>query len=134
MMGLRPIFSTPRPVPGRRIPLAAGTATIVLGLPVFLAAGWSLGAWVLAAVLWAAGEAFALWIGRLPLGADNLVTSGLAGVGMTFRSIGVMVVLIAVTLSNRHLGVPAAGLYVVAYSVELAVSLVAYFGGGKSAA
>jgi hypothetical protein len=128
-MGFGRIFSTPRPVPGRRVPVAAGTAVVVLGLPVFVAADWSLGAWVLAAVLWAAGEAFAAWIGRLPLGADNLVSSGIAGVAMTFRSIGVMVVLIAVTLANRSLGVPAAGLYVLAYSVELAVSLVSYFGG-----
>ena len=131
MMGLGPIFSTPRPVPGRRVPLAAGTATVLLGLPVFVAAGWSLGAWALAAVLWAAGETFAWWIGRLPLGADNLVTSGIAGVGMTFRSIGVMVVLIAVTLSDRSLGIPAAGLYVLAYSVELATSLVVYFSGSR---
>lgn len=131
MMGLRPIFSTPRPVPGRRLPAAAGAATVALGLPVFVAAGWSVGAWVLAAVLWVAGEAFAWWIGRLPLGADNLVSSGVAGVAMTFRSIGVMVVLIAVTLSDRSLGIPAAGLYVLAYSVELAVSLTEYFTGGK---
>ncbi|HET7045994.1 MAG TPA: hypothetical protein VFI37_14190 [Gaiellaceae bacterium] len=118
-------------MPGRRVPLLAGTLIVLLGLPVFLAAGWSLAAWVLAAVLWAAGEAFAAWVGRLPLGADNLVSSGIAGVAMTFRSIGVMVVLIAVTLSDRSVGIPAAALYILAYSVELATSLVSYFGGEK---
>lgn len=131
MMGLRPIFSTPRPVPARRVPVAAGGLTVLLGLPVFVAADWPIAAWVLTAVLWTAGEAFAYWIGRLPLGADNLTTSGIAGIGMTFRSIGVMVVLIAVTLANRDLGIPAAGLFVLAYTVELAVSLLSYFGGAK---
>ena len=128
-MSGRAIFSTPRPVPGRRIPTAAGTLVVLLGLPIFVTAGWPVGAWALAAVLWAAGEAFSYAIARLPLGADNLAASGLAAVAMTVRSIGIMVVLIAVTVADRDLGIPAAGLYIAAYSVGLAVSLVVYFGG-----
>ena len=132
MMGMKEIFSTPRPVPGRAVPAAAGTLVVALGLPVFLAAGWPLTAWVLTAVLWAAGEAFYYGLSRLPLGADNLSSSGLAGIGMTMRGIAIMVVLLAVTVANRDVGIPAVGLYVAAYTVELAVSLATYFVGSRS--
>jgi len=129
---MRGIFTTPRPVPGRLVPAAAGALVVVLGLPVFLAAGWPLAAWGLTAVLWAAGEAFYVALGRLPLGADNLASSGVAGVGMTLRGIAIMVVLIAVTVADRDVGIPAVGLYVVAYTVELGVSLASYFAGSRS--
>ena len=36
------VFSTPRPVPGRRVPALAGAAVIVLALPVFLVGGFPL--------------------------------------------------------------------------------------------
>lgn len=121
------IFSTPRPVPNRRWPAAAGTLVVLLALPVFLAAGWSLAAWGLAAALWAGGELLAFALGRLPLGLDNLAASGMAGIGMTFRVIAVMVVLIAVAATNEELAVPAAALFIAAYTLELALSLVTYF-------
>ena len=124
----RPILSTPRPVPGRRLPSTAGSLVLLLGLPVFAAAGWSLGAWGLAAALWVAGEAFAFAVARLPLSLNNLVSSGLVGIAMTFRVIVVMFVLIAVAVSNESLALPAGLLYVAAYSVELALSLLLYFG------
>src|SRR5579864_7672289 len=58
------VFSTPRPVPGRRVPTLAGAAVVVLALPVFLVGGFSVSGWALAAVLWAAGEALGLWLTR----------------------------------------------------------------------
>ena len=128
---MRGIFTTPRPVPGRLVPAAAAGVAVVLALPVFLAAGWPLAAWGLAAALWTAGELFYLALSRLPLGADNLASSGVAGIGMTLRGIVIMVVLIAVTVANRDIGIPAVGLYVVAYTVELAASLASYFTGGR---
>jgi hypothetical protein len=123
------IFATPRPVPSRKWPALAATVLIALALPVYLVAGWPISAWSLAAVLWVAGELFAFALGRLPLGVDNLATSGMVAIGMTVRVIAVMVVLIAVTVADRRLGVAAALLYVAAYTVELLVSLVTYFGG-----
>ena len=36
------MFETPRPVPGALVPALAGTAVVVLALPVFAAAGWPL--------------------------------------------------------------------------------------------
>jgi hypothetical protein len=126
------ILSTPRPIPDRRWPALAGTLVVLLALPVFLAAGWSLSAWGLAAALWAGGELLALALARLPLGLDNLAASGMAGIGMTFRVIAVMVVLIAVAARNEDLAVPAAALFIAAYTLELALSLVAYFAGRQA--
>jgi hypothetical protein len=126
------ILSTPRPIPDRRWPALAGTLVVLLALPVFLAAGWSLSAWGLAAALWAGGELLALALARLPLGLDNLAASGMAGIGMTFRVIAVMVVLIAVAARNEELAVPAAALFIAAYTLELALSLVAYFAGRQA--
>jgi hypothetical protein len=125
------VFSTPRPVPGRRVPALAGAAVIVLGLPVFLVGGFPIGGWGLAAVLWAAGEALSFWLGRIPTGADHLRKSGMVALAMSFRGIGVMVVLLAVTVANKGLGVSAVALYALAYSLTLGVSLLEYFGSEK---
>jgi hypothetical protein len=123
------ILTTPRPVPSRVWPAVAGTSVVALGLPVFLVAGWPLAGWAIAAVLWVAGEALAFLLGRLPADLDHLAASGFVGIAMTVRVIGVMVVLIAVTVADRPVGVAAAGLYIAAYTLELAVSLAAYFSG-----
>jgi len=125
------LLSTPRPVPGRRTPALAGAAVVVLALPVFLVAGFPLGGWALAAVLWLAGEALALWLARLPIGADHLGMSGLVALAHSFRGIGVIVVLLAVTLANRHVGLAALAVYALAYSLSLGVSLVVYFSGER---
>ena len=125
------VFSTPRPAPGRRAPVLAGAGVVVLSLPVFLVAGFPLGGWALAAVLWAAGEALGLWLAKMPTGADHLGRSGLVAVAMAFRGIGVMVVLLAVTVANKHVGVAAVAVYALAYSLSLGVSLVEYFSGDK---
>jgi len=123
------IFSTPRPIPGRTWPAVAGTAVILLALPAAVAAGAPLAGWALAAALWFAGEVIALLLTRLPLGADNLAASGMRAVGMTLRAIAIMVVLLAVTAANEAVGVTAVITYVAAYSLQLLVSLMAYFGG-----
>ena len=125
------VFSTPRPVPGRRVPALAGAAVIVLGLPVFLVGGFPLGGWALAAVLWTAGEALSVWLARIPTGADHLKKSGMVALAMSFRGIGVMVVLLAVTVANKGLGVSAVALYALAYSLTLGISLLEYFTSDK---
>jgi hypothetical protein len=122
------VFSTPRPVPGRRVPALAGAAVIVLGLPVFLVGGFSLAGWALAAVLWAAGEALGLWLARIPTGADHLRKSGLVAVTMSFRGIAVMVALLAVTVADKSVGISAVVLYALAYTLTLGISLAEYFG------
>lgn len=125
------ILSTPRPVPGRRAPVLAGAGVVVLALPVFLVAGFPIGGWVLAAVLWGAGELLGIWLNRLPTGADHLGSSGLVALAHSFRGIGVIVVLAAVTVANRDVGIAALAVYAFAYSLSLAVSLIEYFAGEK---
>jgi hypothetical protein len=122
------MFETPRPVPGRLLPTIAGAGLLALALPVVLAARLPFAAWVLAVVLWLAGQGLALLLARLGLGADKLAASGVVGIGMTLRSVAVGVVLIAVAATDARLGLSAAVLYALAYTLELTVSLLAYFG------
>jgi hypothetical protein len=125
---LKDLFATPRPKPSRFAPSLAGAAVIALALPVFLVAGWPLRGWALGAVLWIAAQALGALLARLPLGADNLAAAGVVGIGMMFRPVAVMVVAIAVATADASLGVAAALLYARAYTLELTVSLVTYFG------
>jgi hypothetical protein len=81
------VFETPRPVPGRLVPALAGTIVVGLALPVFVAAGWPIDGWLLAATLWVAAEAFAWLLTRLPLGTGNLAAAGMRGIGTSFRAI-----------------------------------------------
>ncbi len=122
------VFTTPRPVPGRLAPALAGSALVLLALPVFALAGWSLRGWGLAAVLWAGGQGLAALLTRLPLGAGNLAASGVRGIGMSFRAFIVGIPLVAVTVADARVGLAAALLYALAYTLELAVSLIAFFG------
>jgi hypothetical protein len=127
------VFSTPRPAPSRLLPVLAGGLVIVLALPVFLAAGWSLAGWGLAAVLWLAAQALTLLLTRLRPGAGNLAASGVVGISMMFRAVAVGVVVIAVAASNPEVGLAAALLYALAYTLEFALSLVTYFGSEPAA-
>ena len=127
------MFETPRPVPGRLVPALAGSAVVVLALPVFVAAGWPLRGWVLAATLWLAGQLFALLLTRLPLGMGNLAAAGMRGIGTSSRALLIGIPLVAVTIADEGVGMAAAAVYVLAFTVELAVSLVEYFGQEASA-
>ena len=126
------VFSTPRPMPQRALPIVAGGAVIALALPVFALAGWPLQGWALGAVLWVSAQGLALLLARLKLGADNLAASGVVGIGMSFRAIAVMVVVMAVAAADAELGLAAGLLYAFAYTLELAVSLASYFGGSPA--
>ncbi len=127
------IFETPRPAPRRLVPALAAAGVLALALPVFLAADLPLGAWVLATVLWIAGQGLSLLLARLGLGADKLAASGVVGIGMTLRSVAVGVVLIAVAASDARVGLAAALLYAFVYTLELGISLVTYFAQERSA-
>ena len=122
------VFTTPRPIPGRLLPALAGSTVIALALPVFAVAGWPLDGWMLAAVLWVAAQAFAWLLTRLSLEAGNLAAAGMRGIGTSFKAVAVGIPLVAVTVSDESVGIAAALLYAFAFTVELAVSLVTYFG------
>ncbi len=117
----------PRPLPGRLAPALAGSGVVALALPIFLVTGWPVAGWVLAAVLWVASQAFGLLLARLRIGGANLAGSGVLAIGMMFRGIGVMVVVIAVAASDPAVGLAAALVYALAYTLELGVSMLTYF-------
>ncbi len=125
---MRQVWATPRPIPSATVPVAAGAAIVALALPVFAAAGWPLRGWALGATLWVGAQALGLLLSRLGLGADNLAASGVRGIGMMFRPVAVMVVVIAVAASNEAVGLAAGAVYALAYTLELAVSVALYFG------
>jgi hypothetical protein len=123
------ILGTPRPVPGRLVPALGGALVLLLALPVFLLADWRISGWALGAVLWVAMQALNLLVARLRQGSGNLAAAGVQGFALFFKAIGLLVVLIAVAVTDPHLAVAAALTYALAYTFELGLSLLTYFGG-----
>jgi hypothetical protein len=122
------VFQTPRPVPSRLLPALAGALVVAFALPIFVAAGWPLAGWALGAVLWLAAQTISLLLTRLRPGVGNLAASGVVGISMMFRAVAVGVVVIAVAATDPGLAVSAAVVYALAYTLELALSLLSYFG------
>jgi len=120
---------TPRPMPERRLPVIAGGALVALALPIFLIAGWPLRGWGLGAVLWIASQLLGIVFARVGIGEPNLRGSGVVAFGMMARGILVMIVALAVAVSEPALAIAGALVYALAYSVELGLSLTMYFSG-----
>lgn len=127
------VLSQPRAVPPRAAPIAAGAFVVALALPIFVVAGWRLSGWALGAVLWVGGQILGLLLARLRYGTGNLAASGVLAIGMMFRGVAVMAVVFAVAVARPHVALAAALVYAAAYTLELGVSLVAYFSGGSTA-
>jgi hypothetical protein len=130
---VRRLASTPRDIPARLGPALAGTAVVALALPLFAVAGWSLRGWLLAAVLWSGLQGFAALLTRLPLEEGRVAAAAMRGIGMSLRAVVAGVVLVTTTVADERVGGAAALVYVLAYTTELAVSLVSYFGQETSA-
>jgi hypothetical protein len=122
------LFSTPRPEPNHVLPAVGSAVVVLLALPVFLLAGWPLGGWALAAVLWAAVHVIDLVLHRSRGNTGSLAASGVQAFGLFFKSLGLLVVLVAAAAADPHLAVGAAVTYALAYTFELGLSLVSYFG------
>jgi hypothetical protein len=115
-------------MPSRLLPALAGSAVVVLALPVYALAGWPLAGWALAAVLWFGALALGELLTRLRGDGGNLAAAGVMGIGMSFRAFAVGIPLVAVTVTNQEVGLSAALLYALAFTLSLALSLVSYFG------
>jgi hypothetical protein len=124
------LFSTPRPEPGHLLPAVAGALVIALALPIFLVAGWSLRGWGLAAVLWLVVHAIDLLLTQTKARTGNLAASGVQVFGLLFKSVGLLVVLLAAAVSNPRQALAAALTYALAYTLELGLSVATYYSGG----
>ena len=120
---------TPRPLPERRLPVVAGGAVVAVALPIFIVAGWPLRGWALGAVLWAGSQLLGLLFSRVGIGEPNLRGSGVVAFGMMARGILLMIVALAVAVSEPELAIAGALVYAAAYSLELGLSLTLYFSG-----
>lgn len=131
-----PAWTQPRANPPAFLPAVAGGIVLLVALPIFLLAGWRVTGWAIGAVLWVGSEALGFVLQRLRAKTGNLAAAGVAGFLMLFRAIAVMIVVFAVAVSDKWLGLAAAFTYGAAYSTTFGLSLVAYYTGpeaGKAA-
>jgi hypothetical protein len=129
-----PAWTEPRQAPPALLPAAAGGIVLAVALPIFLLAGWRVSGWAIGAVLWLGSEALGLVLTRLQSRTGNLAAAGVVAFGMLFRGIAVMVVVFAVAVSDKWLGLAAALTYAAAYSTTFGLQLVTYFTGPKAGA
>jgi hypothetical protein len=116
------------------LPAAAGGIVLAVALPIFLLAGWRISGWAIGAVLWLGSEALGWVLTRFQSQTGNLAAAGVLAFGMLFRAIAVMVVVFAVAVSDKWLGLAAALTYAAGYSAALGLQLVAYYTGPKAGA
>jgi hypothetical protein len=117
-----------RPVPGRLIPALGGAVVVLLALPLFLLMDWDLRSWALAAVLWTGIHALDLVLARLRARTGNLAASAVQVSALLFKSLALLVVLFATVASSPDLALGAVLVYAAAYTFELGLSLLAYYG------
>jgi hypothetical protein len=125
------LFATPRPVPGKLLPALGAGFVLLLAAAVFLLVGWSLAGWALGAVLWAGIEGVDVLLARLRGQPGNLAASAVLALGLLFRTVVVLAVLVAAAATRPSLAVAAALVFALAYTFELALSLTSYFGGER---
>ncbi|HXK15842.1 MAG TPA: hypothetical protein VNH45_15005 [Gaiellaceae bacterium] len=125
-------LTEPRQAPPTLLPAAAGGIVIAVALPIFLLAGWRVSGWAIGAVLWLGSELLGLVLARLQSRTGNLAAAGVVAFGMLFRGIAVMVVVFAVAVSDKWLGLAAALTYAAGYSATFGLQLLTYFAGPKA--
>ncbi len=125
-------LTEPRQAPPALLPAAAGGIVIAVALPIFLLAGWRVSGWAIGAVLWLGSELLGLVLARLQSRTGNLAAAGVVAFGMLFRGIAVMVVVFAVAVSDKWLGLAAALTYAAGYSATFGLQLLTYFAGPKA--
>jgi hypothetical protein len=105
------------------LPAAGGTLVLLLLLPVVALLGWSIVGWGLAAVLWLGLHALDLVLARV-----RHAGSAMQAFGLFFKLITILVILFAALAADRDVALVAVLTYGLAYTFELGLSLVSYFG------
>ena len=121
------LFSTSRSEPGHLLPAVGGTLVLALALPIVALLGWSIAGWGLAVALWLGLHALDFVLARART-KTGLAGSGMQAFGLFFKLIALLVVLFAAVAADKDVALAAALTYGLAYTFELGLSLVAYFG------
>jgi len=100
--------------------VVAALGVLALALPIFLLAEWPLDAWGIGALLYAGLRGLGLVFDRVGTAAARF--------WMVARVLAVTAVFIALLATDVERAVAAALVYAAAYTLELAVSLLLYFG------
>jgi hypothetical protein len=122
------LFSTPRPEPSHLLPAVGGGLVLALAVPVFVVAGIGLAGWALAAVLYVAVHGIDVFLSRARAKTASVANAGVQAFGLFFKSIGLLAVLVAALAADPGIAVAAVVTYALAYTFELGLSLVFYFG------
>ena len=118
------LFSTPRPEPGHLLPALGGAVVVLLALPVFLSPAGASPAGGSPRCSGSPCTPSISCCAATKAQTGNLAASGVQAFGLFFKSIGLLVVLIAALAASPHLAVAAALTYALAYTFELGLSLV----------
>ncbi len=126
------LFSTPRPEPNHLLPAAGSALVLALALPLFVISDWPLAGWGLAVALWMGVHLLDQLLARARERTGSLAASGVQAFALFFKSIALLVVLLAAVAADRGVGLGAAVMYALAFTFELGLSLVLYFGSEKT--
>jgi hypothetical protein len=126
------LFSTPRPEPNHLLPAAGSALVLALALPLFVISDWPLAGWGLAVALWVGVHLLDQLLARARERTGSLAASGVQAFALFFKSIALLVVLLAAVAADRSVGLGAAVTYALAFTFELGLSLVLYFGSEKT--
>ena len=121
------LFSTPRSEPSHILPAAGGTLVLLILLPVVALLGWSIAGWALAVVLWSGLHAVDFLLSRM-----GHAGSAMQAFGLFFKLITILVILFAALAADRDVALVAVLTYGLAYTFELGLSLVSYFGASSA--
>jgi hypothetical protein len=127
-------MTTAAPAPAASTPRMAtviisniGLIVAVLSLPVVLLLGGPLNGWIVGVGLWAANWYLQLLTGKLVLNVSPTAAVGLAGISFISRAWLTAIVLFVIALSyDRVIGLTAAGVFLVAFTCDLAGRTVLY--------
>ena len=125
MSAIKDDYYTPAPRPPVSPALAAlqflGAPVALAALPIFWAGGYPIDGWWIAVALWVANRAIQWGTLRFIFGLPQTIAVAVVGVGFLTRAWGSMIVLLlTVHFAGKDTAVPAAILFAVLYTADLA--------------
>jgi hypothetical protein len=108
-----------------------GFGACLLALPLFLAAGWTLGGWALGVALFAANFVAYQLADRLARGKGEVTAVGITGISLLSRAwITIGVLFLFAELVDKHAGLVAGVSFAVYFTVDFLVRSIGHVAGG----